>query len=395
MSENEHTDDATLNESEAVTVSEPADTDSPNEPEQAEPTDEEKAAAAAKQAEEEAAAKAEAERVEALVTEFINGLGTKDDEGKWVGGLMADHEKRDPTTGSIPEGVLNELKLAFAEIPAGAPRTKIKNWVDAQISDAMEDPDLSSFARSFFMVKKHSLIGGAATKAAAPKVVVDPTEAHVEATAALFLAPYLVHVAEGVAADWGQRVDARADELLPTARLYAAYMDRVSAFDELDEEAYGKLDDAAKSEYDATKAKLEEDGKQFAEVPEPIRQAFRLARGRAAGGSTTRTRKASTGGASATTTTTPRAPRGDGTRKNIATHILNAFKGKPVGTVLTIAEIVKTRSDEYGEESPSAGAVSARLFPNKQDPTDGDACTIPGIKGTLSADGRKAAQLTA
>lgn len=52
-----------------------------------------------------------------------------------------------------------------------------------------------------------------------------------------------------------------------------------------------------------------------------------------------------------------------GTRRDVAAHITNAFANHPSGTFLSIAQIKATPSEEYGSDSPSAGAISARLFP--------------------------------
>lgn len=64
-----------------------------------------------------------------------------------------------------------------------------------------------------------------------------------------------------------------------------------------------------------------------------------------------------------------------GTRRDVAAHITNAFAAHPSGTFLTIAEIKSTPSEEYGSDSPSAGAISARLFP-KAGP---DKMSVPGV----------------
>jgi len=101
-----------------------------------------------------------------------------------------------------------------------------------------------------------------------------------------------------------------------------------------------------------------------------IVEAFRLARGR---GGVAKTRRASTSGSS-----TPRATAGDGVRRNVANHIVSAFADKPVGTFMKVAEIVNTRSEEYGDVPVSPGAVSVRLFP-----ANGSECTVPGIKGEV------------
>jgi hypothetical protein len=66
--------------------------------------------------------------------------------------------------------------------------------------------------------------------------------------------------------------------------------------------------------------------------------------------------------------------RVSGSRRDIGAHIASAFDGLPEGAFLTVAQIRSHRSAEYGDEFPSAGAISARLFP----PTG--RCTVPGVE---------------
>lgn len=84
--------------------------------------------------------------------------------------------------------------------------------------------------------------------------------------------------------------------------------------------------------------------------------------------------------ASESPTRTPGRPRRD-----IGAHIVNAFANKPPGTFLTINQIRTTSSPEYGDELPSAGAISARLFPSS------GATTVPGVTAE-TRDGRKGAR---
>ena len=52
-----------------------------------------------------------------------------------------------------------------------------------------------------------------------------------------------------------------------------------------------------------------------------------------------------------------------GGRRDIAKHIGEAFEQLPAGSFLTISQIRAHRSLEYGGSTPSAGAISFRLFP--------------------------------
>lgn len=76
-------------------------------------------------------------------------------------------------------------------------------------------------------------------------------------------------------------------------------------------------------------------------------------------------------------------------RRDIGQHIVNAFSGQEVGDFLTINEIRKVPSAQYPlNDLPSAGAISARLFPG-----NGGATTVPGIVGVI-VGGRRGARKT-
>lgn len=62
------------------------------------------------------------------------------------------------------------------------------------------------------------------------------------------------------------------------------------------------------------------------------------------------------------------APKGDlalqrtSVRRQVYRHIISAFADLPLGTKLTIAQIVAHTSEEYGNDHPATGAVAAWLF---------------------------------
>ncbi|MFF9489211.1 DUF262 domain-containing protein [Streptomyces sp. NPDC014676] len=58
------------------------------------------------------------------------------------------------------------------------------------------------------------------------------------------------------------------------------------------------------------------------------------------------------------------------TRRDVALHMREAFAGLPVGSVLTVAQIVAVRTSQYEAGEISAGAVAARLHSG----------TVPGIR---------------
>lgn len=60
-------------------------------------------------------------------------------------------------------------------------------------------------------------------------------------------------------------------------------------------------------------------------------------------------------------------------RRDIGRHIEYVFADRAEGDFLTIAQIRREQSPEYRESAPSAGAISARLFPAN------GRMTVPGI----------------
>ncbi|MGV9949212.1 DUF262 domain-containing protein [Rhodococcus aetherivorans] len=77
------------------------------------------------------------------------------------------------------------------------------------------------------------------------------------------------------------------------------------------------------------------------------------------------------------------------TRRDIGQHIVHAFADLEVGDFLTVGEIRKTPSPQYPiNDLPSAGAISARLFPSNGGPT-----TVPGVVGVI-VGGRRGARKT-
>jgi hypothetical protein len=69
-------------------------------------------------------------------------------------------------------------------------------------------------------------------------------------------------------------------------------------------------------------------------------------------------------------------PKANG-RRDIGQHILHVFADLPSGTFRTISQIRNEPSPEYPDSPPSAGAISARLFPS-----NGGETTVPGVVGT-------------
>lgn len=75
-----------------------------------------------------------------------------------------------------------------------------------------------------------------------------------------------------------------------------------------------------------------------------------------------------------------------GPRRRIGKHIEEAFAQVEVGTFLTVSEIVNLKSEEYGDDKPSSGAVANRLFP-----PSGSACTLESVEPGRNEDGKQGA----
>lgn len=380
LGEAEHVETSEMTESTNVDDQHPIAEDNTENPA---PTAEEAAAQAAK-AEADAKAKAEADaaeqaRIDGLVADFKKLIGTKDEAGNWTGGLMASDTGRDASTGAIPDGVQNTLKGEFNKLPAGAARREVRTWVDDELGKAMESFEDPSLARTLFTVKQNVLVNVNAAKPTPEVKIVDPTEAHVSAVTALYLAPYARSVPAGIETDWSDRVQTRSAELMDQLPVYA---DWLAKGEELATKANAvPTGDEHNAAREAVTEEISQHAKAEPDVASEVKEAFRIARGRP-------TARLGRGAKpSGTSSAASVRPTSNGTKRNIATHISNAFATKPVGTFLTIAEIVNTASDEYAGISPSPGAVSARLFP------DGDPakCTVAGIKGAHNADGKKGA----
>lgn len=269
-----------------------------------------------------------------------------------VAGAMAS-EDRDQTTGTLPEALKQTVTKAYAALPGARGKNAGVAYLQEQMQYEMlagaEDPAAFVRARSYLEMFN-------AAKAGAPKeqvvrTPVDPTEAHVALVASLALSPNLVVPGEGVAEDWRDQVKAKVQELTDQVKAYREWLV-------------------------ANAGKATEEQSAAPEVDAIVIAAARLATGRGAG--LKAARKVTTEGGS----TAPRTPF-TGTRRDIGKHIENAFAGVVSGTFLSIQDIVNVKSDEYGDDKPSPGAVAARLFPKSGE------CTVTGIKPEGPEDGRE------
>jgi hypothetical protein len=236
----------------------------------------------------------------------------------------------DTSTGDLPTASIDAVNKVYREIDGVKGKNQARAWIEEQMKASIVAKDIMK-ARAFVELKDglSAGSGGGGTKAPA-----DPTQAFVNKAAALMLALNEVesNVPEGVSEDWSTKLQ----ELLPTLEGEVASYRQFLASDDEDAEA--------------------------PEVSPVVRQAFKLASGRGSGGGSGRV--------------------SGGPRRDIEKHLVQVFADLEVGSFLTINEIAKASSTEYGDDRPSAGAVSARLFPKGR-----DAYSANGIQAT-NEDGK-------
>jgi hypothetical protein len=249
----------------------------------------------------------------------------------------------DTATGSIPEGELSKVVAEYRGLDGVKAKNKAKTWLNDQMKEAMNGDDIAK-ARAFLQLHE-SMTAGSSGKSGGEKVPADPTEAFVQQYGTLRLALGLLTPGEGVDEAWADKAKELVESSTAQAQEYLAWV-RNDAEDKGDEP----------------------------EVSAVVKNAVKLATGKAAkaGGRS--------GGGSTFT----------GERRDIAKHIESAFEGKEVGTFMLIAEIRNHQSEEYGTDSPSAGAISARLFP-----ASGKVNLPKGIEPATNDKGNKGARKVA
>lgn len=238
---------------------------------------------------------------------------------------------RDESTGELPAASIAKVNEVYRNLDGVKAKNRARTSIEDKMKAAINDRDIV-LARSFVVLKDNlSAAGGTTAKAPA-----DPTQAFVQKVATLQLALNLAgdNVPEGVAENYAEQVDNLVNELTPQVSEYQSFLDS---------------DDEDAEEPD---------------VSPVIRSAFKLARGRVSGG----------GGGSRVS---------GGPRRDIEKHLIQVFDNLNEGDFLTVNEIAKASSTEYADDRPSAGAVSARLFPK-----DKPAYEANGIKAVPAADGK-------
>lgn len=260
------------------------------------------------------------------------------DLGAFQEAAQAAVAEADSTTGEIAVAFVEPVVTQYRALDGLKAKNAAKNWLLEQMKSQMNAGSIQG-ARSYLQLNESMVAGGGSH---APKTPADPTEAYVQAEATLRLAGELHEPTEGVAEDHEERVVSAVESAREQATAYLAWL---------------KSDAEDKGDEPETNA--------------VAKNAVKLALGKSAkaGG------RAGTG--------TPFT----GERRDVGKHILNAFEGVESGTFLTVAQIRATKSEEYGDALPSAGAISARLFPQG----DGTKCTVEGITPGQNEKGNKGA----
>lgn len=264
--------------------------------------------------------------VEAVATEAPAAAEVEIDLSDFNTALAAAVSGADESTGDVPEALIEPVVLAYRRLDGVKAKNAAKRQVDEAMKSAMDDSNIP-VARANLQVSKKLTAGPTSSgQPRAERTPVDPTESFVELAAGLSLASQLVQglVPEGVSEDWTEKVQSTLTDAGAQAQAYLAWVN--------------------------TETPEGEDAPAEPEVPAFVKAAVKLALGKSA--KVGSTRKASTGGSTY-----------EGERRDVGKHITEAFESVESGTFLTIAEIRKHESAEYGKDAPSAGAISARLFP--------------------------------
>lgn len=219
--------------------------------------------------------------------------------------------RRDESNGDLAEDDVKAVVEAYRALDGQKPRNAAKAELETGMKAAVKDLDIV-LAKSYVQLKD-------ALAASAPKKersTADPTESFVQTQYALTIAAALHegNVPEGVAEDWRDRLDKFTDDNLDAFNAYKEWF-------EADEESRGDEPEA----------------------PAAVRKAFTYASKRVGKGGGSR--------------------NAGGPRRDVKKHIKEVFDGVEVGTTLTVNQISKHGSSDYGNTGPSAGAVTQALFP--------------------------------
>lgn len=259
----------------------------------------------------------------------------------------------DETTGDIAVEPLSKVTEQYRKLDGAKPKNAAKKVVNDRMKAAMDALDIRT-ARAYLQISENALTAGAGG-GGSTRTPTDPTEAFVQRVATLRLALDLVdeNVPEEVASDWQTKLDDLLNGKREQANEYRTWFES---------EADDKGDEPSVEAF--------------------VKNAVKLAEGKSARAGAARSSSGSSGGSGYS-----------GERRNIGKHILEAFADLEEGTFLSIAQIRQHKSSEYGDDLPSAGAISARLFPDN----DGSKCSLikDGVQPGTDEKGKKGARKVA
>lgn len=305
----------------------------------------------------EATAEVQTENTEATVSTSTNEAPATEttesapvDLSAFEAAVTAAVDEADTTTGEVPEASIASVTAEYRKLEGLKAKNAAKKHVADGMKDAMNGESLPR-ARAFLMLQEKALVAASGgTGSTATRTPADPTEAFVQRIATLNLASAAAQasVPDGVNEDWPTKVGALVDE---SQGAVSSYIEWLTA----DEDSRGDEP----------------------EVSVVVKAAAKLALGKSA----------KAGGARITSSGTPYT----GERRDIAKHIVEAFENEPVGKFMRVSEIRKFHSTEYGDDLPSAGAISVRLFPKSGESTMPKLGIKPdvqdGKKGAVKLDG--------
>lgn len=256
----------------------------------------------------------------------------------------------DVTTGVVPEASISTVTAEYRKLDGLKAKNAAKKHVADGMKDAMNGESLPR-ARAFLMLQEKALVAASGSSGGTThRAPADPTEAFVQRIATLNLASAAAQaqVPDGVAEDWGTKVGDLVTESTDAVNGYIKW---------LSSDAEDKGDEP--------------------EVSAVVKAAAKLAIGKSAKAGGSRT--------------TSNGQVYSGERRDIAKHIVEAFADHEPGTFLRVSEIRKFHSSEYGDDLPSAGAISVRLFPKSGDSSMPKLGIQPdmrdGKKGAVKLDG--------
>lgn len=257
-------------------------------------------------------------------------------------------ELADTDTGSVPEIGVDKVLTAYRALPSTASKSAVKNWLGEEMRDALIAVKIGR-ARALADINTAVQDASMRRSAAAPaKPSKSAREVYLDHCLALDIAKQFVvrPSDEELGEGWNEEYHQR----------YADYV----------------TDGGPVAQYLAWLAKSEAERGDEPEVDAVVKNAAKLASGRAVGARKSSGSRRSSGGTSS------------GVRRNVGAHIEEFLAQADPGQEYTIAEVANFNSSEYGEDHPSPGAVAARLTP-----AGGKASTIPGFEVVPNSEPKK------